>query len=226
MSMLLGQWNKLAARYAAFSLREKRLVAAAMVLGPLVAGYSLVVEPQFLRAASLRRQMEKQGGTVQDLKTQMATLQAQVQADPGAAKKAELMAVRQQVAGADERLKKLQDTLIAPEEMNHFLERLLAKHASLRLVSLKTLPPESIVAPPQTTDSKAAPVRQFDIYRHGVELRLEGSYLELLAYLDQLERADRKMLWGALQLSVVEYPKSLLVVTVYTLGSDKTWLAI
>lgn len=226
MTFLRGSWNKMAARYAALSLREKRLVAAALTLGPLLAGYTLLVEPQLLRAKNLRRSVEQQQASMTDLKSQAATLQAQLQADPDAPKKAELAAVKQQLAEADERLKKLQDTLVAPEEMNDLLERLLARHSALRLVSLKTLPPESIVAPPAATDGKPAPVRRFDIYRHGVELRLEGSYLELLAYLDQLEKADRKILWGALQLSVVEYPKSQLTVTLYTLGSDKAWLAI
>lgn len=226
MRLLRGPWNKMAARYAALSWREKRLVAAAVALGPLLAGYTLLVEPLFLKAKNLRRSVEQQHASMADLKSQAAMLQVQLQADPDAPRKAELTAVKQHLAEADEHLKKLQDTLVAPEEMNNFLERLLARHAALRLVSLKTLPPESIVAPPPTADGKPAPARRFDIYRHGVELRLEGSYLELLAYIDQLEKADRKILWGPLQLSVVEYPKSQLTVTLYTLGSDKAWLAI
>lgn len=226
MKSLKTSWNKLAARYAAFSLRERRMVAAAAIIGPLLAGFTLLVEPQFLRAKGLRNAMEQQRMSLVDLKSQAATLQVQVQADPDAAKRAELTALQQRVATADERLKKLQGTLVPSEEMNQFLERLLARHASLRLVSLKTLPPESILGPLPGTDGRPAAARQFDIYRHGVELRLEGGYLDLLAYLDQLEKADRKILWGTLQLSVVEYPKSQLTITLYTLGSDKAWLAI
>jgi MSHA biogenesis protein MshJ len=226
MKSLKTSWNKLAARYAAFSLRERRMVAAAAIIGPLLAGFTLLVEPQFLRAKGLRNAMEQQRMSLADLKSQAATLQVQVQADPDAAKRAELTALQQRVATADERLKKLQGTLVPSEEMNQFLERLLARHASLRLVSLKTLPPESILGPLAGTDGRPPAARQFDIYRHGVELRLEGGYLDLLAYLDQLEKADRKILWGTLQLSVVEYPKSQLTITLYTLGSDKAWLAI
>ena len=62
--------------------------------------------------------------------------------------------------------------------------------------------------------------------RSGVEMRLEGGYLELLGYLEQLEKAERKLLWGAVQLTVVAHPKARMTLTVYTLGSDKTWLAI
>ncbi|MBS1190729.1 MAG: hypothetical protein H6R10_2521 [Rhodocyclaceae bacterium] len=226
MKFLGKPWTSLAARYNAFSLRERRLIAAAAVFGPLLAGYTLVVEPQFLRAKNLRRTIDQQHATMADLRSQAAGLQAQTQADPDRAKKAELVAIKHRLEGADERLKRLRDTLVPPEEMNDFLERLLSGHKSLRLLSLKTLAPESIVAPQTAADGKPAPARQFDIYRHGVELRLEGGYLELLAYIDQLEKADRKILWGPLQFSVVEYPRSELTITVYTLGSDKAWLAL
>lgn len=219
-------WSKVAARYAALELRERRMVALAAILGPLLLGNSLLVDPLLARAANLRRTTQQQQTSLRELTAQAADLQARVQADPDAAKKAELAAVKERLAGADERFKKLQSTLVPPEEMNAFLERLLARHAGLRLVSLKTLSPESLLGTQQGADGKPAPLRQFDIYRHGVELRLEGSYLELLAYLEQLEKADRKILWGPMRLSVVEYPKSQLTVTVYTLGSDPAWLAL
>lgn len=226
MKALRDVWAKLGARYAAFSLRERRLVAAAAVLGPLLIGNALLVDPQFTRAKNLRLNVERQQASAADLRSQADALQIQLQLDPDAAKKAELAGIKQQLAGVDERLKRLRDNLVAPEEMNALLESLLAKHPGLRLVSLKTLPPESIVPLPPAADGKPAPVRQFDIYKHGVELRLEGNYLEMLAYLDRLEKADKKLLWGPVRLAVVQHPRSQLTLTVYTLGSDKTWLAI
>lgn len=226
MKALQEAWRKLAARYAAFSLRERRLIAAAAILGPLLAGNALLVDPQLTRAKSLRRSLVQQQASATDLKAQADNLQLQMQADPDAPKKAELAAIQRQLAAADERLARLRDSLVAPAEMNGLLESLLAKHAGLRLLSLKTLPPESIVPRPATADGKPAPERLFDIYKHGVELRLEGSYPEMLAYLDQLEKSDKKILWGALQFSVVQHPRSQLTLVVYTLGADKAWLAI
>lgn len=226
MSWLQQSWKKLAARYAAFSLRERRLAAAAIVLGPLLAGYTLLVEPQFIRIKGLQRSVEQQRLTFGDLSAQLASLQAQSQADPDAAGKAEAAALQQQLGAVDERLTRLQDSLVPPGEMNTLLERLLARHSGLRLVSLRTLAPESIVAPLAATDGKPASARGFNVYRHGVELQLEGSYLEMLAYLNQLEKSDKKILWGALDFTVVEHPKSRLTVTVHTLGADKAWLAL
>lgn len=226
MRALRDAWARTAARYAALSLRERRLVAAAVVLGPLLIGNAALIDPQFTRARNLRLGVERQQGSLADLKGQAEALQIQLQVDPDAAKKAELAAMKQQLASVDERLKRLRDNLVAPEEMNALLESLLAKHPGLRLVGFKTLPPESIVPLPPAADGKPAPARQFDIYKHGVELRLEGNYLEMLAYLERLEKADQKLLWGPLRFNVIQHPRSQLTVTVYTLGSDKTWLAI
>jgi MSHA biogenesis protein MshJ len=146
--------------------------------------------------------------------------------DPDAAAKAELAGLQQQLGAVDERLKKLQDALVPPAEMNGLLERLLAKHAGLRLVTLKTLPPESILGTKAVADGKPLSAQDFNVYRHGVELQLEGSYPEMLSYLSQLEKADKKILWGALSFSVVEHPKARMIITVHTLGADKAWLAL
>lgn len=226
MSGVREVWNKVAGRYAAFSLRERRLIAAALVLGPVMVGYTLLVEPLSIRGKNLQRTTEQQRVTMGDLSSQLATLQAQSQMDPDAARKAEVAVLQQQLAAVDERLKKLQDALVPPAEMNTLLERLLARHSGLRLITLKTLPPESILGAKGAADGTPISSHDFNVYRHGVELQLEGGYLEMLSYLSQLEKSDKKILWGSLNFSVVDHPKARMTVTVHTLGADKAWLAL
>ncbi len=185
-----------AKRYAALKPRERVLVAALAVLGPVFLGYTLFADPALNRARTLRNTLQGQQATLNDTRSQVAALEAQAQADPDAPTKAELAGLQRQLAESDARLRALQDTLVRPEEMNGLLEHLLARHGGLRLVALKTLPPQSILGAVPREEGKPAAERQFDIYRHGVELRLEGSYLELLAYLEQLEKAEKKLLWG------------------------------
>ena len=94
-------------------------------------------------------------------------------------------------------------------------------------VSLKTLAPQSVLPVGEVKAGDAKPVeRSFDLYRHGVEIRLEGSYGQLQAYLAQLEKLQQKLLWGKLEYRVIDYPKAELTLTVYTLSPDRTWLAL
>jgi MSHA biogenesis protein MshJ len=64
------------------------------------------------------------------------------------------------------------------------------------------------------------------IYRHGVEITLAGNYLDLLAYLRDLEKQQSQMYWGKLDLSVASYPTATLKLSVYTVSLDLAWLIV
>lgn len=230
MSKNPSLWKMLAGRYSALLPRERRIVALALLIGPALLFYLLLLEPEFKRVARLKATVIGTQQNLNDLQAQTATLRDQLQQDPDAAKKAELAKLRAEVGGADEKLKKLEESLVPPEQMNATLERLLARQPNLQLLSLKTLEPESVVPPakvdPKAEGAAAPQARGFDLYRHGIELRLEGNYVDLHAYLAQLEREQKKLLWGRLQLEVVQYPKAHMTLVVYTLSSDKAWLAL
>jgi MSHA biogenesis protein MshJ len=115
--------------------------------------------------------------------------------------------------------------------MNSLLEQLLSSNTRLRLVSLKSLAPINLAAAGKTDEAAklplpAAQAKELGLYKHGVEIRLEGSYADLYAWMSQLESTQRKLLWGDVRFTVVEHPRSVLSLTVYTLSTDKAWLAI
>lgn len=74
---------------------------------------------------------------------------------------------------------------------------------------------------PATADAGAS-----GLYRHGVELELEGSYGELLAYLRAIEALPQRVLWGGVALKVVQHPTAVMTLRVYTLSRERHWLEI
>jgi hypothetical protein len=64
------------------------------------------------------------------------------------------------------------------------------------------------------------------IYKHGVEIVVSGSYGDLMAYLTELEQLPQKMLWNSVKLTVEEYPRARMTITVYTLSLDRAWLTV
>lgn len=64
------------------------------------------------------------------------------------------------------------------------------------------------------------------LYRHGVELTLEGSYGDLLAYLQALEAMPQHVLWGGLSLKVEQHPRTVMTLRLYTISRDRHWLEI
>lgn len=228
MKVLCQQWNGLCRRYAALSQRERLFVALALVLGPLLIGNALFVDPQWSRSKAMQNTIATESASLAAMQTQAASLQQELKIDPDAGKKAELAALIAQRSQLDEQLRQQGSTLVRPEDMNGLLERLLVRQSGLRLVSLKTQAPQSVLREKEgakETDGKPVE-RSFDLYRHGVEIRLEGSYSQLQAYLAQLEKLPQRLLWGQLSYRVIDYPRSEMTLTVYTLSPDKTWLTL
>lgn len=231
MSALSTQWKQLGARFDAYSQRERALLAAALILGTLLLGNSLLVDPNFARARIAQRLGEQQAMEATSLESQITVTKAQLQVDPDAGRKAEIARLKAALAAVENNLKALEGSLVPPEQMNSLLEQLLASNTRVRLVSLKSLAPINLAEAGKTEEAAkpslpAAETKALGLYKHGVEIRLEGGYADLYAWMSQLESSQRKLLWGDVRFTVVEHPRSVLSLTVYTLSTDKAWLAI
>jgi MSHA biogenesis protein MshJ len=62
------------------------------------------------------------------------------------------------------------------------------------------------------------------VYTHGVEIVVDGTYLDMMNYMAALEAMPWQLFWGRAKLDVTSYPDSRLALTVYTLSLDKKWL--
>lgn len=223
-------WQKIKSRYSGLSRRERILVAAGLVLGPALIVNTLFLEPAATKTQAARQALRQADLTRNDLVNQMVSLQAVLQDSPDAALRTELKQIREAGAASSERLATLSRSLVSPAEMSGMLERLLARQPGLRLVGLRTLPPESLLPKPDAATAgdpkKSSEPLAFDLFRHGVELKLEGGFGDLQGYLAQLERQEKRLLWGKLAFEVVEHPKSRMTLVIYTLSTDKTWLSL
>jgi MSHA biogenesis protein MshJ len=136
--------------------------------------------------------------------------------------------LRQQLQEKNSYLQSLHDRLVEPDRMVGLLEQVLNKNGKLQLVSLKTLPVSPVM--PQGTNAAEpgakADNEQKQIFKHGVQITVRGSYLDLLQYLAALEKVPVQLFWGDVSFSVDQYPDAVLTLTLYTLSLDKTWLAI
>ncbi|MGH8677796.1 MAG: hypothetical protein ACREUQ_05525, partial [Burkholderiales bacterium] len=109
--------------------------------------------------------------------------------------------------------------LVAPNRMTGLLKDMLTRNSRVQLISLKTLEVSALVRREQTADERS-------VYKHGIELTLQGGYLDLLDYLAGLERLPWQMFWGQTRIDASDYPKVQMTVMVYTLSLDKNWLEV
>jgi MSHA biogenesis protein MshJ len=82
----------------------------------------------------------------------------------------------------------------------------------------------------QASNSAAAPATAegpaVSLYRHGVQLTVEGSFADLMAYVQALEAMPQRVLWGSVGFKVEQYPKAALTLQLYTISRDRVWLEI
>ncbi len=189
MKSLRQFWIDLEKRYQALSQRERLLVALAVVIAPLLIGNALFVDPQRAKLKGLEGMIVAEESSAVQLQAEAANLQLQLNTDPDAGRKAELLALNGEREKLDEQMRQFSSALVRPEEMNALLERLLVRQAGLQLVSLKTLPPQGMLRDSTVVKGAEAQAseRTFDLYRHGVEIRLEGGFSQLQAYVVQLK---------------------------------------
>ncbi|MBS1197207.1 MAG: hypothetical protein H6R18_992 [Proteobacteria bacterium] len=244
MDAIRALWQKWCARFIAMSRRERAMIGIAVLVGIAMVGSTVFVEPARAKTKIVRNSVEKKRNDMKNLNAQFTALQGQLAQDPDTAIKAELEGLRAKLRQISADLTKANDALVPPAEMNIMLERILARQSGLQLVSLRTLPPTSFVerpaesgAPATSTgapaaaadkpaDKPAEKAKEFDIYRHGVEVKLVGSYPDLYGYLAQLELEQKKLLWGEVRLKVIAHPKAEMTLVVYTLSVDKAWLSL
>ena len=201
------------------SLRERVMIflAAALVLVFLV--NAALIRP-------LRDTQRRLSADIAQNERELRTIQGEVQrlarardAGPDARNRERAAVLRAELALLDGKIADQQRRFTTPQRMRDVLEEMLEREKRLRLIDLKTLPVTDMSA----TQGQAGRRR---VFRHGVELTLAGSYLDLYAYLAALEGLKTQLYWGRAEMSVAEYPVATLKLTVYTLSFDQAWLVV
>jgi len=223
---LVAKWEAWAEKFAAISQRERMLVSAAILVGLAMLGGTLVVEPAFLKRTQAQKDLVQQTEDIAKMRLQLAEARDKLKFDPNAAKRDELKALELRLKEFNARLSSDANALVSPAGMTAMLERLLGRQPGLRLLSLRSLPTSSVM--PEAAEKKEDVVVKArpDLFRHGVEIRVAGTYAELYQYLSQLESEGQKLIWGEVKLAVPEYPTAVLTLVVYTLSAERAWLAI
>ena len=233
------QWKQWADKFDALTLRERVMVFAACALALVFCGYFMVLEPLFSRHALLTAGIAQNRGLMTGVDKEIVLLVEVSQNDPDQAARARLQVLLAETARLKDGLRHMQSGLVAPERMLQLLESLLRQHARLRLVSMKTLPsgvvgeaPAAAPAPaPASPTAAGAPAAKPQpaaqvLHRHGVEVVVEGSYPDMVNYMQALQTMPTQVFWGKARLEADAYPVARLTLTLYTLGLDDTWMAL
>jgi len=237
------RWLQFAARVEALQPRERIMAFGATLVMLVFLANALVFGPLARKEAALRSTLQQQAVIVDGVNAEIAAKAQAYANDPNDALRKRLGDVRAETAQMSEQLRAMQKGLVPAERIAPLLESILRANGRLKLVSLQTLPVTTLgdAATPPAAPAAGAPaagapatrlatapvVKAPDLlYRHGVELTVRGSYLDMVDYMHALETLPTQLFWGKAQLDAEAYPNVRLTLTLYTLSLDPKWMKL
>jgi MSHA biogenesis protein MshJ len=232
------RWLQFTARVEALQPRERIMAFGAAVVVLVFLANSLVFAPLSRKEAALRQTLAQQAGAIDGIDADIASKARAYANDPNEALRKRLGALRAETERTSADLRTMQKGLVPPERIAPLLESILRANGRLKLVSLTTLPVTTLndgAAPPAAAPAGAPAaagatppvVKSPDLlYRHGVELTVRGSYLDMVDYMHALETLPTQLFWGKAQLDAEAYPNVRLTLTLYTLSLDSKWMKL
>lgn len=234
MPALRQRWQQLAARIDTLSPRERVLCFGAAAIVLVFAGQVAVLGPLERKQTLLIAQAQEQRNALIAADDDTAKKLADYAADPNQPLREHLAAARADTLRMEDDLRTMQKGLVPPERIAPLLESILRANGRLKLVSLRTLPVDTVDgnakgagnASPAADTAKPAPAAGTVLYRHGVEVTVRGGYLDMVDYMNALQALPTQLFWGRAQLDAEDAPNVRLTLTLYTLSLDPKWMKL
>lgn len=210
----------------ALSLRERGMVMLAAFMVMFLVWDWILMSDIGSRSKRVSAEINTVQARMQQLNQAIAT-SAQVRGtDPNVVLQNELLATRTRITKLDEVLSAGSGSVIPPSEMARVIEQVLRRQGRLKLVSAHSLPPRPMFDTPVTGTDPEDPNGIGTVYRHGLELEVEGRYLDVLEYLRELESLDWQFFWETVALESNKYPSNRVRIRVYSLNLEEGWLGV
>ncbi len=236
-------WHRYRERIDAATLRERVLVFGACALVIVALLNALLIEPALAKHRRLTLEISQRQSEIGKIQLEIKKVVLGRGAQPDKETLARLADIKRRMKDVEDKLAREQKNLVPPDQVGAMLGEILSRNRKLLLVEMKSLPAANLAPRPAAGQpvaaAPAAPAAAIaqtaqgstastpvGIFRHGVEITVTGSYLDLMSYLRDLEKLPRQLYWGQFDLTVVEHPQLRLKISVFTLSVDPAWLIV
>ena len=223
-----GQIKQLLARVDAMAVRERVLLAAAVVVVMLALVDTLALAPTRKASAQTQTQIDAAEQQRLQLDTRLAALRERLARDPDAEARAALEGLTEELSRVDADLRERSLQLIGPGEMAQVLQDLLVKNEGLTLVSVTNEAAEPanelIEAKDEIESEEDANIPA--LYRHGIRIEFQGDYMSVVKYLEAIEALPWRLFWDRIEVETLEYPRAVIRLRAYTLSFAEGWIGV
>lgn len=216
-----AKWLEIKAKFEALQLRERALLVGALIAVVYLLWDFIFLQPlgEATQVAAAKEQNAQQNIAI--AQAELSVVKSLGAKDPHAQLKSELQELQEKLALLDTDLQSLSAGLVPAEQLPKILHQVLSSTSKMQLLSVVTLPVETINLEADTTAEASAPTQQARLFKHGVQVKLQGSYSHTYEFLQALESNSWQFYWEALAFEVMEHPQALVTLRIFTLASDR-----
>lgn len=229
MKARIAAW---AERFEAFTLRERGLIAAGIVVVMFLLWDSLLLGPEETLQKNMVAEMHSTNQQTEVLANKIREMSAALQGGEAAHISARIGELRTHLNKLKQQQKDLTVEFIRPAQMAGVLRDMLRAENGLVLTRLESLGAEPLFAAAKDDTEKtenqknSKRLHQAEIYKHGLRIVFEGDYFKTLKYLRALEAMPWRLYWDNVEYQVTEYPKARVAITVHTLSLSEGWIGV
>ncbi|MES3021161.1 MAG: hypothetical protein V4857_06200 [Pseudomonadota bacterium] len=216
-------WLLASTRIDGLTLRERAILFGTTAALLVFMVFFFYLNPQYAKQKALLSEMAHNQDQIAGVEAEILLKIQAATVDPDAVDRARLQEIRREADKLSASLMALQQGMVPPDRVIPLLGQMLRAHGGLKLKSLRTLGEGATSAAAAAPAAGAAAAL---LHQHGVELVVQGSYPDMVAYLGALERMQGQVFWANAAMRVDEYPNATLTLSLYTINLDKKWLKL
>lgn len=209
--------DQLKQRYQALTVREQRMVIAAILLVLWGSVDHFAYQPLAKQQKAVQAEITNLQNSLNAQQAAVTQLQALGENAPKSPLRVQVEEMQKAIDAQKSRLAASGKKFVGAEAMASALRDVLNQQGNLTLVRAETLPVSGFGS------EEKQPTW---VYRHALAITVQGDYFSTLNYLKSLEALSWRIQWDSIEYQVKEYPIAETRIQVYTLSFDKDWLGV
>lgn len=238
----MKQWQQLSEKFLQLTIREQFLVLLTGLIAIVFVSYYFLIDKNAIENNSFEKKIVQ---LTRSNKSQQAVIQTYQEAlllDPNVEIRQKIALFESKLAKIDANLLTLTSDLVDPIQMRFALLELLKVEQGVALLSFELVGAQPLlsnvksnVKPDENSTVKStdeATIKEssekpsLNLYRHGIKIKLAGSYFDLRDYLLQLEQLSWKFFWQDFNFKVTTYPENELEIEMYSLSTKREFVGV
>lgn len=211
------------------TMRERVMVLLAAGASIAFIGYALLVLPIDRAAGRNRAEADNLRQQIAAEAAVLAKTMAVFEENSNEGKRRRIAQLEDELRHSDRALQQLSSDLVGPREMVRLIRDIVASTPGIKVRTMSNRAPQPIRPDdetPQASGTSKTSDEPAGLYKHGLEITVEGSYWPLVRFLHTVETMPWRVLWEDVELKTLSYPKAQMSLVIYTLSTDSVWMQV